>query len=217
MPLVLELTIPTLSTSSSERNKVHLYRPTGEMAVTYSKRINEHSAQLATLSESLLDGSITAESAVNKIVHIITTCMRLARSDTSTPYIPATKDAPWWCDELHTAREDERSLRRAYNMGRTEHRIWQDAKVHYRRLKKHHKRMFDQRREMDLISTYYSFTQRIFWQAIRPANAPSDITNIDEASKHIQEVFLSEPDNGILEESELNLKKALYESHQCYH
>lgn len=214
MPLVLELTIPSMSSSLSQRNKVHLYRPTGDIADTYSKRINEHSAQLATLSESLLDGTITAESAVNEIVHIITTCMRLARSDTSTPHVPASKEAPWWCDELHTAREDERFLRKAYNMGRTEHHVWHDAKVHYRRLKKHHKRMFHQRREMDLISTYYSFAQRIFWQAIRPAHAPSDITNIDEASKHVQEVFLSEPDNGMLEESDMNLKNELYESHQ---
>ena len=181
-PLSFILDVPVHKSNPAKlplHKKVKVLRPTGNIAAFYAASMQARYDDFDNISKQLMHHDISTSQAITQISSIITECMTSASIHQHNAKAQTSWSAPWWCEELTVARDDERRLRRLSRKSMADHQAWLDAKKSYRRLIKHHKMLFRQEHQMELIQSYFSESQGNFWKAINPPHAPCLLSDND--------------------------------------
>ena len=196
--------------------KVKVLRPSGRIAQHYAAYMQARVVEFEMISDQLHHNTISSAQAITSITHIISECMMSASVDGHTSKTHKSYSAPWWCDELTTARDNERRLRRLSQKSMADQQAWVDAKKLYRRLMKHYKMLFQQQHQMELIQSYFSESQGNFWKAISPPHAPCILSDVDEWTHHFDKVINPLHNDCDLTAEEESLKQYVLDLHATH-
>jgi len=89
------------------------------------------------------------------------------------------------------------------------------AKKSYKGLIRHHKKLFKQKHQMELINSYFSESQSNFWKAISPPPAPCLLSDLHAWNKHFDKIFNPSMPPIVLTEEEKAIKDVLFGLHGC--
>jgi len=213
LPFCIRLSFPSRDRDAPVR-KTRLIRPCGDLVTYYSQAIHDRSPDLNFICESIERGQLSTADAITQLTDIIVNGVALAASKVRGPSTSAPLAAPWWSDELSAARDVERHLRRELVKGKVEFDAWHEAKRQYRRLINHHKKIYYQQHQIDLINTYFSSAQGDFWKVIKPKCSPCHLTDMKAWACHFEKVFNIDIYNNHLTDAEREIKQVLYDLHK---
>lgn len=193
------------------------YRPTPDQVINYVDELKSKDTVFKDLLQQLERGVVSPDDALQSLVTHVTQCARKACVN-NRPGPVAGQDAPWFNDECAAKRDGRHGAWLVWQAWRGDgdtkkllHDAMLTARRAYKQVVRAAKRAFEQQRQIDLISTYFSTAQRNFWRVFTGGRAPScPISSVEEWTAHFSGIMGQPPQPQLLSFEELSARQALY-------